>query len=110
MAESPIPHARAAARIRALRMALLDLHKAILDTERARYERVHGRIGSPHEALRLVMNDPWFAWIRPMAELIVQSDTRLADPEPLTSADASRFRTQVIGLVQGDGGGATFRD
>jgi hypothetical protein len=69
-------------RLDAAHGALLRLHKAALDHERARYERVHPPVGGPLEFLKLALNDPWFAWLRPMSELIVQIDEFVAAREP----------------------------
>ena len=46
-----------------LRNGLLSLHKTLLDSERATYERDIARIGSSGELLKLVLYDPWFAWL-----------------------------------------------
>jgi hypothetical protein len=54
--------------------ALLRLHKALLDDERVSYERVHGRISSNGELLQLVLNDAWFAWLRPLSQVIAKVD------------------------------------
>jgi hypothetical protein len=59
-----------------LRTALLNLHKTLLEWERAAYERVHGRT-SPGTLLTALMNDPQFAWLRPLSELIVRIDESL---------------------------------
>jgi hypothetical protein len=59
-----------------LRRALLHLHKTLLEWERAAYERVHGRT-SPGSLLTALMNDPQFAWLRPLSELIVRIDESL---------------------------------
>jgi hypothetical protein len=63
-----------------LRKALLHLHKTLLDWERAAYERVHGRVSST-ELLKATMEDPQFAWLRPISELIVRIDESV-DTEP----------------------------
>ena len=57
-----------------MRNELLELHRAVLDAEKQRYERTHGRIASSGEALQIVINDPQFAWIQPLSELIVALD------------------------------------
>jgi len=101
LSDSPVPGAIAAARLRALRMALLALHKALLDHERIRYEREHGRIESSGQALRLVMTDPWFAWLRPASALIVQADEKLDGSDGVSGADVTAFATQVRQLMQG---------
>jgi hypothetical protein len=67
------------ARLRALRTGVLALHKAALDAERARYEQAHGPIGGPQQVLRLVMDDPFFAWLRPLSDFVIQADIRLSD-------------------------------
>jgi hypothetical protein len=63
-----------------LRKALLHLHKTLLDWERAAYERIHGRVSST-ELLKATMEDPQFAWLRPISELIVRIDESV-DTEP----------------------------
>lgn len=60
--------------------ALLRLHKALLDAERLLYERLHGRIASNGEFLQLVLGDSWFAWLRPLSQLMTRLD-KLADGE-----------------------------
>src|SRR3954466_16130054 len=59
-----------------LRKSLLHLHKTLLEWERAGYERIHGR-ASPGTLLTALMNDPQFAWLRPLSELIVRIDESL---------------------------------
>jgi hypothetical protein len=59
-----------------LRSALLHLHKTLLEWERTAYERIHGRT-SPGNLLTALMNDPQFAWLRPLSELIVRIDESL---------------------------------
>jgi hypothetical protein len=102
--------ALAAARLRAIRTHLLPLHRAALDYERGQYETIHGSMGGPHQALRIVMQHEWFAWLRPLSTLIVQADERLAAEEPIRPTDVDAFRDEIRGLLQRDLGGATFRD
>ena len=109
-AEQNVTAALAAAKFRAVRTGLLTLHKAILDAERRRYERANGPVEHPGHALRLVMDDPWFAWLRPIAALIVQADERLAVDAPLTAAEVLAFGQHVRGLLQLDLGGPDFHD
>lgn len=56
------------------RQALLDLHKALLDAQRIRYEREHGRVGSSGEYLKLVVEHRDFEWLRALSALIVRLD------------------------------------
>lgn len=69
-------------RLTELRQNLLTLHKALLDSERTSYEIVHGPISSPGAFLQLLINDPWFAWLRPVTTLLVQIDEALAAKNP----------------------------
>ncbi|MEO6068027.1 MAG: hypothetical protein ABJB33_01830 [Gemmatimonadota bacterium] len=57
--------------------ALLHVHKALLEEERRRYEVERGRVPSAMAFLQLLLNDPWFAWIRPMSGLAAQIDEAL---------------------------------
>jgi len=57
-----------------LRDALLRLHKALLDAQRIRYEREHGRVESRGELLELVLQDPSFEWLRVLSSLIARLD------------------------------------
>ncbi len=83
-----------------LRNALLRLHKSLLDSERAAYERDVERITSTGQYLQLVLNDPWFAWLHELSQFIVVIDERLDDTEdPATAADADRLTAQARALV-----------
>lgn len=96
-----------------LRRALLHLHKTLLDWERAAYERIHGRV-SGHELLHATLNDPQFAWLRSISELIVRIDETLdADAPgggagPLTAADAAAMVRQARTLVVPDEAGTPY--
>jgi hypothetical protein len=102
--------AMAAARLRALRTQLLPLHRAVLDYERRQYELDRGSMGGPHQALRIILEDDFFAWLRPLASLIVQMDERLAADDPVLPADVQAFEDQTRGLLQRDLGGHVYRE
>jgi hypothetical protein len=69
-----------------LREALLRLHKALMESERAGYEKTFGKIASPYQFLQLLTNDAWFAWLRPVSQLIAAMDEMMDAKEPLTAA------------------------
>jgi hypothetical protein len=71
-------------RLTELRHALLKLHKALVDSEKVGYEKTMGQIPSPNHFLQLLTNDPWFAWLHPLSQLIVAMDEALDAEEPLT--------------------------
>ena len=64
-------------RLTHLREALLHLHKALVDSERVSYEQNIGTIPSANHFLKLLTDDPWFAWLHPLSELIVTLDEAL---------------------------------
>jgi hypothetical protein len=57
-----------------VRHSVLDLHKALLDAQRIRYERNHGRISTSGEFLGIVLEHPEFEWLRELSALIAQLD------------------------------------
>src|SRR5215475_4592992 len=82
-----------------LRDALLDLHKALIDSERAVYETNVGPIDSPHHFLQLLSSDPWFAWLRPVSQLIVAMDEALDAEKPLTSDSVDMLMNESVFLL-----------
>ncbi len=64
-----------------LRLAALDLHKALLDAQRVRYERDNGRMDSSGEFLELVIRHPMFEWIRALSALIARLDEWAERPQ-----------------------------
>lgn len=85
-------------RLSELRLALLKLHKALVDSERIAYEKTMGKIQSPNHFLQLVTNDPWFAWLQPFSQLIVAMDEALDAEDPLTAAkvDALAHQSKLL--------------
>ena len=86
-------------RLTDLRNGLLGLHKTLLDSERAIYERDIARITSSGELLRLVMYDPWFAWLHELSELVVWIDEALDAEEPPNGLEAERLIGQARDLL-----------
>ena len=96
-------------RLTRLRNGLLSLHKTLLDSERASYERDVARIQSPNEMLHLLLNDPWFAWLRELSQLVVLIDEAMDAKEPPTAAEAERFIAQSRELLLPNQTGAGFQ-
>jgi len=88
-----------------VRTVLLRLHKTLLDFEREAYERDHGKIANSYGLLNLVMNDPWFAWLRQLSELIVEMDELLAAKEaPNENTGVALIRQAGILLTPAESG------
>lgn len=98
-------------RVENARHGLLQVHRALLDTERIRYEREHGRIETSGAFLQLVIHDPWFAWMRPISELIVQMDQWLDEGHAAPGApdDAEILLAQARDRLRPDVEGAEFQ-
>ena len=94
--------------------ALLRLHKALLDDERVSYERVHGRIPSNGAFLQLVLNDAWFAWLRPLSQLIAKLDElgeKGESPDgPDIATSIASIRTLLTPSEEGEGFGRQYHD
>jgi hypothetical protein len=86
-------------RLGVLRQKLLSLHKALLDDARSTYELDRGRISSPGQLLQLVINDPWFAWLHQISELIVRMDDVAAPNGTGAEADALALFEQLDHLL-----------
>lgn len=94
--------------------ALLRLHKALLDNERVSYERVHGRIPSNGAFLQLALNDPWFAWLRPLSQLMTKLDELSEGENPSSNQDISALLVSAQRLLtpteEGEGFGRHYHD
>jgi hypothetical protein len=95
-------------RLTELRNGLLGLHKTLLDSERAVYERDIARITSSGELLNLVINDPWFAWLHALSEFVVLIDERLDEEEPPQGSEAERLIAQAWELLTPNEAGRGF--
>ncbi|MDR4466085.1 MAG: hypothetical protein MRJ66_17665 [Nitrospira sp.] len=97
-----------------LSRALLRLHKALLDDERVAYERVHGRIPSNGAFLQLALNDAWFAWLRPLSQLMAKLDELSEEDEPSTRGKCAEVLASVRALLTptevGEGFGWQYHD
>jgi hypothetical protein len=80
-----------------LRHALLELHKTLLDAQRIRYEREHGRVESRGELLDLVLGDASFEWLRVLSALIAGLD-ELAEVEKVDGKSGD-VRAEMRGLI-----------
>jgi hypothetical protein len=108
--EIPVATAADLQRLDRVRMDLLRVHRALLEAERARYEKVRGRIANNSAFLQLVINDPWFDWLRPMAQLVLLIDERTADKkQPLGTAEAGALFDRARSLLRADSEGDAFQ-
>lgn len=93
-------------RLREVRQVLLDLHKALLESERIGYEREFGAIRNRGEFFQLVVSHDWFNWLRVISQLIVKIDETVSSKEPMTLSQAELLLEQTQQLMQPDGSGS----
>ena len=93
-----------------LRETLLQLHKALVESERHSYEQSIGKIASPGHFLQLLTTDPWFAWLHPVSELIVAIDEAVdaKKKQPLTREGAEVLLKQIRSLLTASETGEGF--
>jgi len=99
-------------RLTDLRNGLLKLHKVLLDSERDAYDHNISRITSSGQLLDLVLNDPFFAWLRELSQFIVLIDETLDWHEPATASEAdnliARARDLLMPAENGQGFGKSY--
>ena len=95
-------------RLAELREGLFSLHKALIASERVGYEEAVGAIGAPSNFLKLLLNDPWFAWLRPLSGLMAAVDEAMDGKEPLTGRRAQELLKQAKELLRPDEEGEGF--
>lgn len=92
--------------LRDIRKPLLVLHKAILDHERALYEKEFGPV-TPAAFLQVLINGTGFRWLNPLSTVIANTDEILDDAEA-SSADRVAAVESVVGLFSEDLPGNIF--
>jgi hypothetical protein len=100
--------ARAASSLKQLREAFLDLHKTLLESERAGYEQTFGTIASAGDFLQLAIRDPWFAWLRPLSEFITSIDERVEEDEAITLPEVTNLFKRGRALLKPEETGEGF--
>lgn len=86
-------------RLDAIHAGLLDVHKALIDYERERYEKARGPIANAGEFLQLLINDPWFSWLRAVSALIAQIDEFVSAKSLVDPAAGEALITQARELL-----------
>jgi hypothetical protein len=67
-----------------MRRELLELHRALVDTERREYERIRGRM-TDRAFLEALIGAPELAWLAPLTSLIVRLEEVLEESESGTA-------------------------
>jgi hypothetical protein len=67
-----------------------------MDSERSAYERDVERITTTGQYLNLVLNDPWFAWLRELSQFVVIVDEALDQKETEPDAEDLIARARLL--------------
>lgn len=81
--------------LRELSRALIPLHRNLIEAAKQDYAADHGPL-LPTQLLRLLGEDPFFAWLKPVTSLIVDID-EMAQVD-FEAADAARIAERVEAL------------
>ncbi|WP_395735659.1 hypothetical protein [Prosthecobacter sp.] len=85
----------------ALRNQLLNLHKLLMNAERAAYEKEGNVIASPMQFLQLLMEHERFAWLRQLSQLVVVIDEAMEEKPPITTERMDALVAEARHLLLG---------
>jgi hypothetical protein len=82
---------------------LIALHRHLIHAAKEDYTFATGATPAPAELLRLLTDDPFFAWLKPMTELIVTIDEMArVDFEPAEAREIGRRVTAMFDATEGE--------
>src|SRR5437764_6806753 len=91
-----------------VRKVVLELHKALMDAQRIRYEKHHGRIANASVLLGLLLEHPQFAWLRAMSALIARLDEWQEGGKDASDEDLAAIVAALRELIEVNGKHTTF--
>lgn len=86
--------------LNSLRSKMIVLHKALIDSERVEYEKSFGPLETPQQFLKVLINDPWFAWLQPFSRLVVTIDEILESEEPIPVEEVTELMRRARALLE----------
>ena len=86
--------------LNSLRSRMIVLHKALIDSERVEYEKSFGPLETPQQFLKVLINDPWFAWLQPFSRLVVTIDEILESDEPIPAEEVTGLMRRARTLLE----------
>ncbi|MGO1118619.1 hypothetical protein ACTL6U_07940 [Rhodovibrionaceae bacterium A322] len=81
--------------LKKLSAALMKTHKVLIDLEAEKA----GHAGNPYQLLKMLTEDPRFAWLRAFSQLIVDMDERRAGKDPVEVSHVGAYRRAVEEIV-----------
>ena len=96
--------------LKSLSKALLRLHKTLLDAAKVDYEAINGKIASIGQYFQLVVDDPYFAWLRKLSSLIALIDEAVSVRRPATESEAKGLLNEAQVLLNFQDNDEEFND
>ena len=95
---TPDDQVRAAqrAKLRDISRQLLPLHRALIDAVKADYALAYEPVEQPTHLLRLLNEDPFFEWLKPLTSLIVEIDEMARQDFSSDSFEAISQRIEAL--------------
>ena len=84
---------------------LLDLHKTLLENQKAEYEKKHGVVDDANEYFQLVVNHEDFSWLRQLSAKMVAFDEIMENDNQNITAAAQ----EIILLMSGESEGKFYK-
>lgn len=98
------------ANLKSLSKALLRLHKTLLDAAKVDYEAINGKIASIGQYFQLVVDDPYFAWLRKLSSIIALIDEAVSVRRPATESEAKGLLNEAQILLNFQDNDEEFND
>ena len=98
------------ANLKGLSKAMLRLHKTLLDAAKADYEAINGKVASIGQYFQLVVDDPYFAWLRKLSSLIALIDEAVSIRRPATESEAKGLLNEAQVLLNFQDADGEFND
>ncbi len=98
------------AKLKGLSKAMLRLHKTMLDRAKVDYEAKNGKIASIGQYFQLVVDDPYFAWLRKLSSLIALLDEAVTVRRPATESEAKGLENEAKLLLNFQDGDESFNE
>ncbi len=96
--------------LRKVRTMLLTLHKALLESEKDLYEKNFGSIASKGQFLQLVMEDPWFHWLRDISKFIIKIDESFSPKSTTFTLEEAQKLLEQTSLLLSPSENGTLRE
>lgn len=97
-------------KLKGLSKSFLRLHKTLLEDVKAEYETKNGKIANTNIYLQLVIDDPYFAWLRKISSLIALIDEATSLRRPATETEAQELLAETKQLLEFQDADENFND